>query len=209
MTSFPQLLGELSALSSPAKESPEPYAITRHLPELGFYCACLAAYNNGLLHGSWIDLELCEDLEDIQEAIDYVLKSSPEAGAEEYAVHDYAGLPNYLTESEWPNFSELLEYKDTLLDFEVQHHDKLARFAAFRLICEDRRATITCEQFQENYCGFYSDGAEFAQELASDTGSFNEGMKWPLDCIDWDMAFDALEMTSFRANGGLHVFLNF
>lgn len=207
MTSFPQLLGELSAHSSSAKESPEPSAIVSYLPELGFYCACLAAYNNGLLHGSWIDLELCGDIEDIQEAIDYVLKSSPEAGAEEYAVHDYAGFPDYLTGSEWPNFSALLEYKEAISEFEGS--GELASSEAFRLICEDRRATLTSADFNDNYCGFYSDGAEYAQELASDTGSFNERMKWPLDCIDWDMAFDALEMTSFRANGGLYVFLNF
>lgn len=207
MTSFPELLGELSRLSSPAKESQKPPAIVRYLPELGFYCACLAAYNNGLLHGSWIDLELCQDLEDIQAAIDFVLKSSPEAGAEEYAVHDYSGLPDYLTHSEWPNFSALLEYKEAISEFEGS--GELARAEAFQLICEDRRATLTSEDFNENYCGFYSDGAEYAQDLACDTGAINDSMKWPFDCIDWDMAFDALEMNTFRANGGLYVFHNF
>ena len=36
--------------------------------EIRIYVADLAAYNNGKLHGVWIDA--CDDLEDIQEQID-------------------------------------------------------------------------------------------------------------------------------------------
>lgn len=41
--------------------------------------ACLAAYNNGKLHGCWIDA--------IQDQINSMLASSPEEDAEEYAIH--------------------------------------------------------------------------------------------------------------------------
>lgn len=56
------------------------------------YVACLAAYNNGILHGEWIDAS--SDVEELQEGVDKVLKSSPMPDAEEYAIHDYDEFPN-------------------------------------------------------------------------------------------------------------------
>jgi antirestriction protein len=47
------------------------------------YVACLAAYNNGKLHGKWIDA--AQDADDIQSEVDDMLKTSPEPGAEEWA----------------------------------------------------------------------------------------------------------------------------
>jgi len=188
-------------------ELPKSSAIVGYLPELGFYCACLAAYNNGLMHGNWIDLDLCSDVEDIKAAIDLVLKSSPEAGAEEYAAHDYSGLPGYLTDSEWPDLAALIEYKEARAHFTGS--GELLRLEAFELLCEDRHATVSADDLDENFCGFYTSGAEYAQDLACDTGAINNSMKWPLDCIDWDEAFRALDMNTFRANGGLYVFNNF
>lgn len=51
------------------------------------YVACLASYNNGILHGEWIDADLSE--EKIYEEIQKILKSSPIEKAEEFAIHDY------------------------------------------------------------------------------------------------------------------------
>ena len=44
------------------------------------YVADLAAYNNGKLHGVWVDAAL--ELDDIQEAVVKMLKASPEGFAE-------------------------------------------------------------------------------------------------------------------------------
>src|SRR5258705_6462661 len=51
------------------------------------YVASLADYNNGVLHGAWIDA--ARDPEDIQADIDAILASSREPNAEEWAIHDY------------------------------------------------------------------------------------------------------------------------
>ena len=51
------------------------------------YVACLAAYNNGQLHGAWIDADQSADA--IHEEIRAMLASSPTPGAEEWAIHDY------------------------------------------------------------------------------------------------------------------------
>jgi hypothetical protein len=34
----------------------KPAGIAQGLPDLGAYIACLASYNNGRLHGAWVDL---------------------------------------------------------------------------------------------------------------------------------------------------------
>lgn len=56
--------------------------------EIRIYAACLAAYNNGILHGSWID---CggKDADDIGEEVRAMLAKSPIENAEEWAIHDY------------------------------------------------------------------------------------------------------------------------
>lgn len=52
--------------------------------------ACPAAYNNGWLHGAWIEVE--DDADAVRDAINVMLKTSPVAGAEEYAIHDHEGF---------------------------------------------------------------------------------------------------------------------
>lgn len=51
------------------------------------YVACLAAYNNGVLHGEWISAD--QDADDIYAAIEAMLAKSPIPNAEEFAIHDY------------------------------------------------------------------------------------------------------------------------
>ena len=54
------------------------------------YVACLAAYNNGRLHGRWIDASQGEEA--ISDAVQVMLADSPEPDAEEWAIHDYEGF---------------------------------------------------------------------------------------------------------------------
>jgi antirestriction protein len=54
------------------------------------YVACLAAYNSGWLHGAWIDVG--DDADAVWAAIAAMLKTSPVARAEEWAIHDYEGF---------------------------------------------------------------------------------------------------------------------
>ena len=70
------------------------------------YVACLASYNNGQLHGEWIDIE---SEEQIREDIDNVLKTSPIVGAEEWAIHDYEGIGNI---SEYEGIKSIVAYAE-------------------------------------------------------------------------------------------------
>ena len=48
--------------------------------EIRIYVADLAAHNNGILHGVWINA--CDDVEDIRDQINTMLEASPEEGDE-------------------------------------------------------------------------------------------------------------------------------
>ena len=54
------------------------------------YVACLASYNNGILHGKWIDAD--QDASSIYDEIHEMLADSPIEGAEEFAIHDFQGF---------------------------------------------------------------------------------------------------------------------
>jgi antirestriction protein len=67
------------------------------------YFADLAAYSAGVLHGAWIDVTQRAD--EIRDEIEAMPASSPVPGAEEYAVHDYDGLPSSV--GEWLDLDQL------------------------------------------------------------------------------------------------------
>lgn len=54
------------------------------------YVASLSDYNAGRPHGVWIDAT--DDVADICQQVRTMLASSPERGADEYAIHDYEGF---------------------------------------------------------------------------------------------------------------------
>jgi antirestriction protein len=51
------------------------------------YVACLAAYNNGYLHGEWIDAN--QDTDSLNDEVKKILAKSPIPLAEEFAIHDF------------------------------------------------------------------------------------------------------------------------
>ena len=183
----------------------KPACIASGLPDVGIYVACLASYNGGILQGAWLDLEQCKDEEDIQEGIDWVIATSPEPGAEEWAVHDSSGLPGYLSRTEWPELGELIAWVDGLSSY-VDEDDR----EAYRLECENQGQTIDEDSFRETYCGCHGSGEQYAQELAEDTDSIPAQLAWPLTCIDWESAWRELTYDGYReedcGSGGVHIF---
>ena len=53
------------------------------------YVACLAAYNNGCLHGRWIEATTPDE---VMSEVRAMLADSPLPDAEEWAIHDYEGF---------------------------------------------------------------------------------------------------------------------
>jgi len=128
--------------------------------EYRVYIACLAAYNNGIYHGAWFDVD-----EELHENIGKVLKSSPMDDAEEWAIHDYE-LPFDI--SEYENIDSLIER----VDF-IESLDDLDR--APYLLYNDHMTDlsgdqITLEQFHDAFMGQAESELDYIYDYVDETG---------------------------------------
>lgn len=135
------------------------------------YVACLAAYNNGHLHGRWIDA--AQDAEDIQSEISEMLSASPIPNAEEWAIHDYECFEG----------AELAEYSgiETVVKLAgfVSEHGKLGG----KLLAHFCGDLDDAESAFDEYAGEFESLADFAEELTNDTGpEIPDALKF---YIDW------------------------
>ena len=138
--------------------------------DINIYVADLAAYNNGKLHGRWIDAT--QDLDDIQEQVQEMLKASPEPDAEEYAIHDYEGFGGYSL-SEY----EGLESAHNVAVF-IEEHGEIGGelLSHFGDNIEDATKAI-----EDHYAGEYKSLADYAEELTEQTGDIPEHLAFYID----------------------------
>jgi antirestriction protein len=133
------------------------------------YVACLAAYNNGFLHGTWIDAN--QEAEAIYDAIKDMLAQSPIAGAEEFAIHDYEGFCGLrLSESE--DIAKVAEMAALI----EEHGEAWAKFAEY-----DGIEYATIERFEEAYAGEWDSEEDFAVDLASETMEIPSHLEFYID----------------------------
>ena len=167
--------------------------------EIRIYVADLAAYNNGKLHGVWIDA--CDELDDIQEQINKMLSQSPERFAEEYAIHDYEGFEGY----------SLGEYEGIQAAHEIacfiQEHGAIAGelLGHFGGDLDEARQAI-----EDNYAGCYSSLAEFAQELTEECMKVPQRLAFYIDyeAMGRDMELNGDVFTIEVGYQEVHIFWN-
>ncbi len=126
------------------------------------YVACLAAYNNGDLHGAWVDATDRPDA--VYAAIADMLKASPIPTAEEWAIHDYEGfgalrLGEYCSIERACALAEFIAEQGALGAKLLSHHDEDVEAA---------RAAL------EDSAGAYDSVADFARSLREDAGDIPE-----------------------------------
>lgn len=167
--------------------------------EIRIYIADLAAYNNGKLHGVWINATDCMD--DIQEQINNMLAESPEGFAEEYAIHDYEGFEGY----------SLGEYEgiETVHDIACFIIDTPAIGGELLNYCDgdlDRAKT----EIAENYSGCYKSLADYAQELTEETTQIPECLAHYIDYekMGRDMELGGDVYTIETGYEDVHIFWN-
>jgi antirestriction protein len=165
--------------------------------DIKIYVADLAAYNNGKLHGVWIDAT--QELDDIQDQINEMLENSPEELAEEWAIHDYEGFES-ANLSEYASFETVCE----LADFITEHGELGAKLMShFGDDLAEARAAF------EDYAGEYRSAADFAESLHEDTGTeIPESLRY---YIDWqalarDMALNGEIMVFQTGFDEVHIF---
>lgn len=156
------------------------------------YAACLASYNNGVLHGRWIDLDGL-DVDDVRKEIAEMLRESrypnvfvpcpdcsaegeeltdadcPGCGgqrtvssAEEYAIHDYDELPSSF--GEHPNLEEVVEYAVMV----EEHGD------AWRAYVDNVGAgNATEDNFNDTYAGSADTEVEWCENYLEECGTLD------------------------------------
>ena len=163
------------------------------------YVACLAAYNNGKLHGVWIDA-LNNDPDEIMAEIQAMLKASPEPDSEEWAIHDYEGFEG-VSLSEW----EGLEQVHMLAQFVDGYGCLGVEVYKYYGDLQEARNVLS-----EQYCGVYRSLADFAQELTEETTRIPENLSYYIDyermARDMEMSGDILTVET--AHDEVHVFWN-
>jgi antirestriction protein len=160
------------------------------------YVADLAAYNDGHLHGVWIDATL--ELEEIEAQVQAMLAASPVADAEEYAIHDTEGFG----EHEICECAGLERARDVALFIAEHPHFGPGLLNHFGDLDEARRTA------DEGYRGCYASLTDFAQELTEETTQIPEALR---HYIDYDSMARDLEMsgdvfTIDAGSGQVHVF---
>ena len=144
------------------------------------YVACLSSYNNGWLHGKWIDAT--QGVDHINEEVQTMLKESPvtreyDEIAEEWAIHDYE--LGGVRIDEWESFERVADIGELLSSGEypvsvIEH-----------VIGENQDAGIDeiRDILQESYLGEYEDGAAYAQQFCQETGS--DVAEWLESYVDY------------------------
>lgn len=165
------------------------------------YVACLAAYNNGYLHGAWIEAD--QDADQIRDEISAMLARSPIRDAEEYAIHDYEGFEG-VTIQEYTSIEKVAR-----MGAFIAEHSALGAGLLEQFVGDIDQAETA---LQDCYHGQFANLADFMEELTTESGvTIPEALR----CyIDWKaMARDAEMNGEFftveTARDEVHVFSNY
>ncbi len=154
--------------------------------DIRIYVADLSAYNNGKLHGVWINA---------------MLKGSPEEDAEEYAIHDYEGFDGYGL-SEYEGIQSVHEVA-CFIDENPKLGDELLNNFGGDL--EDARKAV-----DENYNGCYSSLADYAEELTEGTTEIPQHLAFYIDYekMGREMELSGDIYTITTTHDEVHIFWN-
>lgn len=165
-------------------------------PEPKIYVACLAAYNNGYLHGEWIDAN--QEAWAIYDEIATMLKTSPIADAEEWAIHDYEDFEG-LRIAEYAGIDGVAEKAAFIVE-----HGKLGA----ELIVHFGELDEAREAIKDRYHGEFSSLADYAQDMMEECTAIPESLRFYIDweamARDWEMNGDLFTVQTAREE--IHVF---
>lgn len=141
-----------------------------HNTEPRIYVACLVAYNSGYLHGAWIDA--AQEAWAIFDAVSVMLKASPIAGAEEWAIHDYEGFGGVRIE-EYTSFGRVSE----LASFLAEH----GAIGSALLNYYSGDLDEAREALADRYLGQHTSLADYVQEVTEETTAIPRTLRYYID----------------------------
>jgi antirestriction protein len=161
------------------------------------YVADLAAYNNGKLHGAWIDAMT----DDIQDQINDMLKLSPENFAEEWAIHDYEGFGDVRL-SEYQNIESVREIANFIYEYD--------EFGAALLNYWNDNIDEAKKAAEDSYQGCYESLADYAKTVTEDIAEIPSHIHYYIDyeLLSRDMLSNGEVYTIEQGYQNVHVFLS-
>ena len=134
------------------------------------YVTCLAAYNQGRLHGEWIDA--AQEPWALYDAVRAMLDASPIAGAEEWAIHDYEGFGS-LRIGEHTGFDRISE----LAAFIAEHGE----IGAALLDYYNGSLDEARDALADRYLGPHASLADYVQEVTEQTTAIPHALRYYID----------------------------
>lgn len=161
------------------------------------YIACLAAYNNGHLHGEWLDA--AQDVSELQDGIKRILATSPCPDAEEYAIHDSEYLGNI---GEYAGLKDVCERAA----FISEHGAVALALLEYFHDLQDAMGAM------DNYHGEYDSELDYAYRYVEDTGMFENVPQTIQNYFDYEsFARDLFinDLYSVDSKNGVYVFSHY
>jgi antirestriction protein len=182
------------------------------------YVACLASYNNGVLHGAWIDAVADKDA--MQDEVNAILRASkfPNVtvehdgqmvpSAEEYAIHDYDEFPNL---GEYPGLQAVADIAELI---EQGEERGLSVAVVEGVIDHYGQGYLECarDAIENEYAGVFDDLEDYAAEITEECGHLENVPEHVRNYIDYkamarDMTYNG-EIFTIEEGGKVHVFWN-
>ncbi len=160
------------------------------------YVACLAAYNNGYLHGEWIDAT--QDSDAIYGDIRKILASSPIPEAEEWVIHDNADFCS-MPISEYEGIESVCKKAQFVLEH-GELGSVLAEYYGDNL--DDAEEAI-----ENNYHGAWDSELDFATDLFDEIYAHEipEALRFYIDYEQFCRDIFINDYLSLPADGKVHV----
>lgn len=172
------------------------------------YVRCISAYNNGFLHGLWLDV--ARDAAEIEEDINWMLSWSPvvyQEACQEWAIHDYEDFGGYSV-SQNPD----LEILSKVAQGVVKHGEAFSQYLDRYCIYSRTDWEKVYDDFSCDYLGHFDSEVEFVEQNQEIFGFRELENQFPFLAmyIDWDaVACDAFINDYYSVDaseGGVYVF---
>lgn len=164
------------------------------------WVSCLSAYNNGYLHGLWIDAS--QDAESIEEDINWMLSWSPMRDfepCEEWAIHDFemAGFEI----SEWQDLETVAKLGEFIAANDEDYIKAFSEFINFRGSFYHNSFEDAIEQFETAYVGVFESKDHFVEDFYRTTlnqlEKFCIGASTADQYIDYEKVINDLECMGY------------
>ncbi len=192
--------------AEPPKEQEQPRSEQEPRVSPKVWIASLSDYNNGHLHGAWVDADQEPDF--IWKGVNEVLRTSRQPDAEEWAIFDYEGF-GPLRLSEYETVETV-----SRLGLGIAEHG--VAFAAFAYFLGDSEDDLL-ERFEDSYLGHWGSLTAYAEDYMQNCGidelldehvprSLRPYVQIDTEALARDMEFEGSLLAIDDSEGGVFLF---